>query len=210
MRLCTRTGFSFLELMLVIVLIGILANLAIPAYSDALLRARAQAIIGDYLVVRTAVVDYFTRNATWPQDRGAGEYPEELSPYLEDRVQWAHPLSANPEGLQEKEYVYDWENWIQADGSSKHPETGVLTGFTVQSDDLRLKTIIANAWSYPVVWRLDKLILPIESMGVIPAGRYEPPASPGEAEESPGEGKDPGKGKAKGKDPAKGKAKGKN
>ena len=65
-------GFTLVEMLIVITIIGLLASLAFPAYNQAILasqRAQAGAMVND---MRTALTAYNTEYGTWPYDTGSG------------------------------------------------------------------------------------------------------------------------------------------
>jgi type IV pilus assembly protein PilA len=62
----TQRGFTLLELMIVVTIIGILSAIAIPAYRDYILRARILEGIHLASAAKTAVVDHFHTNGVMP------------------------------------------------------------------------------------------------------------------------------------------------
>jgi type IV pilus assembly protein PilA len=73
MRKQLQKGFTLIELMIVVAIIGILAAIAIPAYQNYTIRAQVSegATLADG--VKIAMADYFANKGTWPtQIVGAG------------------------------------------------------------------------------------------------------------------------------------------
>jgi type IV pilus assembly protein PilA len=61
-----QKGFTLIELMIVVAIIGILAAIAIPAYQDYTIRAQVTegATLADG--VKVAMSDYYAQHGTWP------------------------------------------------------------------------------------------------------------------------------------------------
>ena len=79
-----RLGFTLVELVVVVTVIGILASIGIPNMQAALMRARAAEAVGDLQVLRVAVFQYVGDNHVWPPDAGVGVVPVGLAEYLPD------------------------------------------------------------------------------------------------------------------------------
>ena len=71
-----RRGFSLIELMTVMAVIGLLAALGIPRYRDMKRRAFYANVVSDFNTVRVAAYNYFADNATYPPDGGSGAPPD--------------------------------------------------------------------------------------------------------------------------------------
>lgn len=62
----TQKGFTLIELMIVVAIIGILAAVAIPAYQDYIARAQASEAITLLGGAKTPLAEYFADNGDWP------------------------------------------------------------------------------------------------------------------------------------------------
>ncbi|MEY3221021.1 MAG: hypothetical protein RIT27_2378 [Pseudomonadota bacterium] len=62
----TQKGFTLIELMIVVAIIGILAAVAIPAYSDYLKRSQVAEALGLLAGLKTPTEEWFGSKGTWP------------------------------------------------------------------------------------------------------------------------------------------------
>ena len=61
-----QKGFTLIELMIVVAIIGILAAIAIPAYQDYTIRAQVTEGLNLADALKVSVADYYTQNGSFP------------------------------------------------------------------------------------------------------------------------------------------------
>src|SRR5690242_453363 len=61
-----QKGFTLIELMIVVAIIGILAAIAIPAYQDYTIRSQVTEGLNLAASVKAAVAERFAQTGTWP------------------------------------------------------------------------------------------------------------------------------------------------
>ncbi|MDE2150030.1 MAG: pilin [Gammaproteobacteria bacterium] len=66
-----QQGFTLIELMIVIAIIGILAAIAIPAYQDYVIRSQVSEGLSLADGAKTAVAEFFTNHGTWPSNNAS-------------------------------------------------------------------------------------------------------------------------------------------
>ncbi|EMS6339264.1 pilin, partial [Neisseria gonorrhoeae] len=65
-----QKGFTLIELMIVIAIVGILAAVALPAYQDYTARAQVSEAILLAEGQKSAVTEYYPNHGKWPEDNG--------------------------------------------------------------------------------------------------------------------------------------------
>jgi type IV pilus assembly protein PilA len=68
MRRKLQQGFTLIELMIVVAIIGILAAIAIPAYQDYVIRSQVSEGLAMASATKASVAEYFADRGTWPVD----------------------------------------------------------------------------------------------------------------------------------------------
>lgn len=70
-----QQGFTLIELMIVVAIVGILAAIAIPAYQDYTIRAKVTEGLSTVAPAKTSVSEYYITQAIMPTDASAAGFP---------------------------------------------------------------------------------------------------------------------------------------
>ena len=86
----SEQGFSLVEVLVVVAIVGIVANIAVPVLMDALVSADAGKVLADVDMIHDAVLAYRMENGSYPSSSGWGGVPPGLAPHLPDGFSFAH------------------------------------------------------------------------------------------------------------------------
>lgn len=75
-------GFTLIEILMVIAIIGILATIAVPMYRDYHLRAKAVSLVTEVKTAAQAFRTFKMENNTYPADTAAGVTPPEALSFI--------------------------------------------------------------------------------------------------------------------------------
>ena len=148
-----RRGFSLIELLVVMIVIGVLARLDIPRYTDMKQRATAASILGDVRALRSAAYSYYADKNTWPAEVGAGVLPPELLTYLPQNFAFTKP-----------QYQLDWDVW----SASSTQES--LVGVTITATDPVITAMIYRFSQAGYVPMYSGSTITLLISGSLPAG----------------------------------------
>jgi prepilin-type N-terminal cleavage/methylation domain-containing protein len=84
-------GFTFLELLVVLTVLSLLAGLAVPHFQQVRKRAQAAEAVGAMSVVRHAAFAYNEATGQWAPGGSTGQVPAELVSYLPNGFSFSQP-----------------------------------------------------------------------------------------------------------------------
>src|SRR3954462_2118683 len=101
-----RRAFTLVEIMVVVVIIGLLAAAALPAYRLITLRSRATSVVNDLRTFSTVFITYSIQNGRYPDDGSPQVVPPQVAGQLPNNFSQPTPIGG----------VYKWNFDVPADG----------------------------------------------------------------------------------------------
>jgi prepilin-type N-terminal cleavage/methylation domain-containing protein len=126
----TRRGFTFIELLVVIIVLGLLSALATLKYLDLKNRALTAQAASDMEAIRLAAYGAWYETGSWPSEVGPGVVPAEMVQYLPKNFSFSRP-----------EYTLDWENFAPPGGGTS---AAWQVGVVISSSDSRMQLALSQ------------------------------------------------------------------
>ena len=113
-----RRGFTLVELLVSMTVVGLLSAVAVPKYIDLKRRANTTRVIGDIQAVRVAVMTFFADSSYFPAEAGPGVVPPNMGKYLPIGFAFVTP-----------QWTIDYEHWDAGGQGADHASS--LIGITI-------------------------------------------------------------------------------
>jgi prepilin-type N-terminal cleavage/methylation domain-containing protein len=136
-----RPGFTIIELLMTMTVVGLLSAVAVPKFTEMKRRATATQLLGDFGVMRHAAMTFYVDSGYFPRETPTAALPANLDTYL------PAGFSMTKDG-----WTMDYENWTLTSGM--RTSTGVAIGisFVVPDEKLGLTAmrLVGNVPAYTV------------------------------------------------------------
>lgn len=82
MMLTKETGFTIIEICAVLLIIGVLAAIAIPAYTNNLIRSRVAELLNIGAGAKSAITEYRLTHGVMPSSNAQADIPNVITEYI--------------------------------------------------------------------------------------------------------------------------------
>ena len=146
-----RKGYTLAEMLTVIVILGILANIAIPLLHRARMEAEATRIIADYGTIRHAALHHIANGADYPPTEGWAVVPADLVDDL-------------PPGFafQYGDTDYRWRQWSGGSSLRRRTSGKGLVAVEIRSENAKILQEVRNRFGGTSFGSGNRLTLIIE------------------------------------------------
>ncbi len=137
-----RKGFTLIEIMIVLFVIGVVAAIALPAFNKYLRNARAATFASDVRHLAHAGMQYTLESGLWLPDSSSGEFPSELDGYISKKK---FELGTSLGGVWDFELGRDSDEYFSAVGvhfkkAGENPGDEIFVSIDKSIDDGDLNT----------------------------------------------------------------------
>ena len=131
-------GFTLVEIMIVVVIIGLLAALAIPAFQRVQRASKNARVVNDFRVFAQSFEVYNTQNGFWPNNTGAGNIPSAPVSMAGDfkTSVWQAPTSIGGR--------WNWDNTLSPTSGFAGISISDAVGNPISANDAQLAEIDAK------------------------------------------------------------------
>ena len=131
MMLRNRRGWTMIELLMVLTILGILVNLAVPGLRMIRRRAEATHVIADIRAIQVAAYSHHAERGTFPPTAGFGVVPPTMVPILPAGFEFSYGTTQ-----------YRWHLFGLPEGVPAFPGQTMLLAVEVQTAEPELASTI--------------------------------------------------------------------
>lgn len=131
MSVRNHRGWTMIELLVVLTVLGILVNLAVPALRTIRRRAEAAHVIGDVRAIHIAAQSHHAEHGVFPPTENLGVVPSTLTPMLPTGFEFRYG-----------DVRYRWHRFALPDGLPAFPGQTTLLAVEVATPDPTLAATI--------------------------------------------------------------------